>query len=114
MVLAHTSVKRFVAMVLPLSFVWVFIACVMLCTECTVERQASSRSFQDGTVSLNQEREGCPINATQPSILPDRTDTFSVSGMQLAPAVLSAQLTQPTLFKDENSATLIATSDPPF
>jgi hypothetical protein len=66
--------KKLAALVLPLTFLWTFIACVSICTDHSLDEAGCETVFtQVVEIASAQEFACCPIEASPASLLPDRS-----------------------------------------
>lgn len=80
--------QRLLASLLPISFLWVFASCVMICTDHAAEAQRESVNGSIAEANLLAESDCCPIYNTHLSVLPDRR--LSVVGMTREPVESNA------------------------
>jgi hypothetical protein len=111
MFLLSSPLRQILAVVLPVSFIWVFIACVTLCTEHGTKIQSHYASY---SLTLTQDEDCCPIETAAPSVLPERRfGTVPASNYQQT-AFSLAQFGEPALVHREHSGIPVSSSDPPF
>jgi hypothetical protein len=72
MVSRHYSVKCALAIGLALSFIWIGIACVSLCSLHRAEKQKPHRALTNLQIECADETDCCPILTTPISSLPER------------------------------------------
>src|SRR5947207_117207 len=110
----RSTLSRLVAVILPLCSVWIFIACVIICSAHAEEasNQRSTASF--GEAQLSHEEECCPINNAQVSVLPNRRATFFVINHNhpSSPALCTWLVSRRTLVP--HTIAIPSAADPPF
>jgi len=83
MVLRSAKVKRSLAVTLVTCFVWVFIACVAICSAHSAEKQTQCPQTITSSVCCEDDSTCCPITSALPSVLPD-TSMLLVNDRQTA------------------------------
>jgi hypothetical protein len=115
MFLLRSPLKQLIAVTLPISFGWMFISCVALCTEHSVDIQTHSAALLSNSISATHDEECCPIKAAAPSALPERrVDTMPLRNYQQAALMLSTQFAEPAVFLCKHTRIPGSTTDPPF
>lgn len=69
--------KRLFATVLPISFVWLFVACVSICTRESKEKHIHNTAILSTEVKDASDCEDCPLSSFQKATIPERS-TFYV------------------------------------
>lgn len=109
----RSALTRLVALVLPLCFVWIFTACVMICGAHAAEESKQHSIWSNSEAEISHEADCCPLTNSQLSVLPDRRSI----GLELnhhlplrvpCPWLAKARLLAPHPFPIRSS------TDPPF
>jgi hypothetical protein len=72
MFMPRSTLKRSLALFLPICFVWIFVACVMICTAHAAEVQNEHAVCSSPETELLPKADCCPISGSQMSVLPER------------------------------------------
>jgi hypothetical protein len=85
--------KRSLAVLLPVCFVWVFVACVIICTAHAAEEQSQYGVCSASETELSQDTQCCPISVSQVSLLAcRRSPILQVGGEHCSVGALPAKL----------------------
>jgi hypothetical protein len=111
--MAHSHLTRYLAVLLPLCLMWVFVACVSLCSPLCADTDELSQAVEQIEVEAPHQS-GCPITEAPRSVLPER-QSFGTQVVGELPALLSPPAPS-TNYKILHSSFLLAlgSSDPPF
>src|SRR4030095_17247295 len=94
--------KQSIAGLLPVSFLWVFVGCVSICTEHSI-RQNNCETVAFQRDEICNEKGCCPITPTLSSILPDRRLALLTEGDRQITVPVLAGLTREPLFYQHHS-----------
>ena len=109
----NTAFRKSIAVLLPLCFWCVFIGCVSLCTEHSIQRNTcESFSFDDDTVC--NETDCCPITPLLSSVLPDRRLASLTVGNRQVIVLLAVELAKQVPFSQGRNVKPNSTAGPPF
>jgi len=72
MFFTRALLKKLIACLLPMSFVWVLVACVSICARDCAALQASNPIFSSTDVEDSSDCKGCPLTAVPKAIMPER------------------------------------------
>lgn len=105
LVMPRTPQKRFIAALLPFSFLWVFMACVSICERETLAIHPQtdlSRATEINTIRDLYECGGCPLSCFPKATTPERVKSIHAvdSLSSFAPAILSIYFSDPNSFSD--------------
>jgi len=73
MLMARFPLKRLLAAILPLSFLWLFVACVSICTEESREHSAANAALASAKLTEAPGCEGCPLSSFPKATVPQRS-----------------------------------------
>jgi hypothetical protein len=73
MLMARFPLKRLLAALLPLGFLWLFVACVSICTEESREHLTQSAAISSALVTASSGCEGCPLSSFPKAMVPQRS-----------------------------------------
>lgn len=72
MLFTRVLLKKLIACLLPMSFVWLLVACVSICARDGAALQASNAIFSSTDVEDSSDCKGCPLTAVPKAIMPER------------------------------------------
>ena len=72
MFFTRVLLKRLIACLLPMSFVWLLVACVSICARDGAALQASNSSCSSTEIEDSNYCKGCPLTAVPKAIMPER------------------------------------------
>ncbi len=85
MLMARFPVKRLIAALLPISFLWLFAACVSICVRESAEKHECASVIFSTEMKDASCCEGCPVSSLPQAAIPQRSTL--VSDFQAPPAV---------------------------
>ena len=116
--MTRAQIKRFVAALLPLFYLWAFVACVSICEQNTFA--AHTRSDLSRSTSINEinhvpDCDGCPLSYFPKATTPVRAQYIhGLSSLSSLPVAISAlHSVQPSVFSDL-PASLFDNASPPL
>src|ERR1044071_9788433 len=113
MMLSRVSFKQLVAIILPLSFVWTFAACVTICSEHVTQSQ--DEHMVGSAVEMCDSSDSCPITNAPVSLLPERVSPAKqVYSDQQTVLTLSARLVREALLNCSHTLKPLPSSSPPL
>jgi len=107
--------KRFIAVLLPLSFVWVFVACVEICERETLASHPPTDFTTSNRINeIRHEREcdGCPLSYFPKATTPEQVRSSSDSISSLALAIPSIDSYHPIIFSSHVDRPVFDASPP--
>src|SRR5438128_488984 len=107
--------KRLLAILLPVSFLWTFAACVLICTAHASEAQREHESRSLSEAEFLADTECCPFRTSQLSVLPERRP--AISKVCIDQSICCVPVTQVTMYSLQpykQNGCLPSFSDPPL
>ena len=105
LLMARLPTKRLIALLLPLSFLWLFMACVSICERETVAMHpptALSCSTDISEIRHVPDCGGCPLSYFPAALTPERAKSILALGTlsSFAPIIPSISSSHPAVFSD--------------
>jgi len=115
MISPRSSFIRLLAALMPVYFIWLFVACAVLCSEHCGETSEVSVVCLSDEVCASHNEACCRITAAQKSILPERAaSVVQVNGNQESLLVSPSQMASDALSAYGHISIPISAPDPPF
>lgn len=61
MLIAQFPLKRFIATFLPVSFLWLFVACALICAKNSEQQHSHHTAISSTEITAGSDCEGCPL-----------------------------------------------------
>ena len=91
MLMTRFLLKRLMAALLPMSFIWLFVACVSICARESAEGHSNNQFTAPMEVRDASDCQGCPLTSFPKATIPERTINGSAlqTPVALPPLILS-------------------------
>jgi hypothetical protein len=73
MLMTRLPLKRLMAAVLPMSFIWMFVACVSICARESTEGHSNDQVSSPMEIKDASDCKGCPLTSFPKARIPQRT-----------------------------------------
>jgi len=92
MLMLRFPLKRLIAALLPISFLWLFVACASICARESTEKYANHAGSLSTKITDGTDCEGCPIASSPKATIPERAAfKFNLQTPRvIPPSILSA------------------------
>lgn len=100
MFFTRVLLKKLIACLLPMSFVWLLVACVSICARESAALRASNPICSSTEIEDSSDCRGCPLTAVPKAVMPER----AISGFDVQPPVVIGPSLRPFDFPDDEFA----------